>query len=294
MPLCTTNGIEVFYDTFGDPEDPPLLLVMGLATQMTGWDEDFCLAFVDRGFFVIRFDNRDVGLSTKISHRGDLLTGIMAAAGGMPVDAPYLLSDMAGDTVGLLDHLGVERAHVVGASMGGMIAQTVAIEHPERVLSLTSMMSTTGEVEVGQPTPEVTMQLLTQRPADRGAAIEAAIQTLRVIGSTEHFDEDRARRLATEAYHRSFHPSGLYRQLLAILASGSRAEGLRNLDVPTLVIHGDADPLITPSGGHRTAELVPGAELVIIEGMGHELPPALWPQIVEAITANSRRATVAG
>lgn len=294
MPLCATNGIELFYETFGDIENPPLLLIMGLATQMTAWDEDFCLAIVDRGFFVIRFDNRDIGLSTKIGGSGDLIAAVMNAAQGLPVDAPYLLGDMAADAVGLLDHLGIQRAHVVGASMGGMIAQTIAIEHPERVISLTSIMSTTGEREVGQPTPEATAELLAQRPSDREGAIQAAVQTQKVIGSPEHFDEERARKLGTEAYDRSYRPSGVARQLVAILASGSRADGLRELDVPTLVIHGDVDPLITPSGGHRTAELVPGAELLIIEGMGHDLPPALWPQLVEAITANTRRATVVG
>ena len=292
MPLCKANGIELCYETFGDPSDPALLLVMGLGAQMTAWDEDLCQAFVDRGFFVIRFDNRDVGLSSRVEGKGgNFLETFMKAAQGQPVDAPYRLSDMAADAVGLLDHLGIERAHVVGASMGGMIAQTIAIEHPERVLTLTSIMSTTGEPDVGQATAEAT-QLLVRPPAtDRESAIEAAVATARVIGGPDHFDEERIRARAAAFYDRSYDPAGTARQLIGILASGSRAEQLAALDVPTLVIHGDADTLVTPTGGHRTAELIPDAELLLIEGMGHDLPPAVVPQVVEAVVRNAARAT---
>ena len=291
MPLCKSNGIELCYETFGDPADPALLLVMGLGAQMTAWDEDLCQTFVDRGFFTIRFDNRDVGLSSRVEGKGGkFLETFLAAAQGQPVDAPYTLTDMAADAVGLLDHLGVERAHVVGASMGGMIAQTIAIEHPSRVLTLTSIMSTTGEPDVGQATPEA-MQLLIRPPAtDRNSAIEAAVATARVIGGPDHFDEERIRARTGAFYDRAFDPAGTARQLIGILASGSRAELLAELDVPTLVIHGDADTLVQPTGGRRTAELVPGAELLVIEGMGHDLPAALWPQVVEAVTRHAARA----
>ncbi len=294
MPTCKSNGIELCYETFGDDTDPALLLVMGLGGQMISWDEDFCHALVDRGFFVIRFDNRDVGLSSKIDAKGgNFLESFAKAQQGEAVDSAYTLVDMAADATGLLDHLGIDKAHVVGASLGGMIAQTIAIEFPERVSSLTSIMSTTGEPEVGQPTPEAMGRLLVSPPSTRAEAIESSVAGSRVIGSPDHFDEDRARLKAAQSYDRAFTPAGTARQLLAVLASGSRADRLRTLDVPTLVIHGDVDPLVTPSGGHRTAELVPGAELLIVEGMGHDLPPALWPQVVEAITANTRRSTAA-
>ncbi|MDQ3106806.1 MAG: alpha/beta fold hydrolase [Actinomycetota bacterium] len=291
MPTCKSNGIELHYETHGQEDDPALLLVMGLGAQMIAWDEEFCDALVDRGFFVIRYDNRDVGLSSKIEGGGgSFLESFAKAQQGEAITAPYLLTDMAADAMGLLDHLGIERAHVVGASMGGMIAQTIAIEHPERVRSLTSIMSTTGDPDVGQPTPEAMARLLVAPPSDRASAIEASVASTKVIGSPDHYDEDRARRKAAETYDRAFTPAGTARQLLAIMASGSRAEALARLDVPTVVIHGDVDPLVTPTGGARTAQLIPGAEHLVIEGMGHDLPPALWPQVVEAITAVARRA----
>ena len=290
MPTCKANGIELYYETFGEAADPTLLLVMGLGAQMTAWEDDFCLGFVDRGFHVVRYDNRDVGLSSRIDAKGgDFMTSFLAASQGQPVDAPYLLTDMAADAIGLLDHLGIDQAHVVGASMGGMIAQTIAIEHPDRVLTLTSIMSTTGEPEVGQPTPAAMERLIVAPPTDRAGAIEASVASTNVIGSPDHFDEERVRARAAAAYDRAFSPGGTARQLIAILASGSRAEALRALAVPTLVIHGDADALVTTSGGRRTADLVPNAELLIVEGMGHDLPLAMWPQIFEAITINTRR-----
>jgi pimeloyl-ACP methyl ester carboxylesterase len=290
---CKSNGIDLCYETFGDAADPVLLLVMGLGAQMTAWDDDFCLAFVDRGFHVIRFDNRDVGLSSRIEGKGDFMSTFLAASQGNAVEAPYELADMAADAIGLLDHLGIDDAHVVGASMGGMIAQQIAIDFPERVLTLTSIMSTTGDPDVGQPTPAAMERLLQPPPVDRAGVIEASVESAKVIGSPEHFDEDRTRARAAEFYDRAYSPDGTARQLIAIMASGSRAEGLAALDIPTLVIHGDADQLVTPTGGRRTAELIPGAELLLIEGMGHDLPHALWPQIVEAITANTRRAIAA-
>jgi pimeloyl-ACP methyl ester carboxylesterase len=290
MPTCKANGIDLHYETHGSSDDPALLLVMGLGAQMIAWDDGFVDALVDRGFFVVRFDNRDVGLSSKIEGSGNLMEAMAKAAAGQPIEAPYTLSDMAADAVGLLDHLGIDRAHVVGASMGGMIAQTIAIEHPARVRSLTSIMSTTGEPDVGQATPEAMARLFVAPPRNREEAIEAGVTGAKVIGSPDHFDEERARAKAAAAYDRSFTPAGTARQLIAIGASGSRADGLRRLDLPTLVVHGDADPLVTPSGGARTAELVPGATHLVVEGMGHDLPPAMWPQVVEAIVAVTRKA----
>ncbi len=288
--LAPVNGIEIAYETHGDPDAEPLLLVMGLGAQLIAWPIELCDALVDRGFFVIRYDNRDVGLSTKQQDAGgDFMTTFLAASQGEPVEVAYRLSDMAADGMALLDHLGIESAHVVGASMGGMIAQTMAIEHPERVRTLTSIMSMTGEREYGQPTPDAIAVLLRPAAATREEAIEADVTARRVIGSPEHFDEAVARERAAATYDRCYNPAGTARQLLAIAASGSRAEGLAQLRLPTLVIHGDVDPLVTPTGGQRTAELVPGAELLMIEGMGHDLPLPLLPQVVDAITALAAR-----
>ena len=288
--MIEANGIELCYETFGDPSGEPLLLVMGLGAQMIAWPVELCDALVDRGFHVIRYDNRDVGRSTKIADvGGDFMSAFAAAAQGEPVEVAYRLSDMAADAVGLLDALGIDSAHVVGASMGGMIAQAIAIEHPGHVRTLTSIMSTTGEPEVGQPTPEAMQMLLRPAPTTREEAIEASLASWKVIGGPEHFDEERVRAQAAAAYDRCFNPAGTARQLLAIVASGSRADGLRGLDVPTLVIHGAIDPLVTPSGGRRTAELVPGAELLMLPTMGHDLPLAVLPQVVDAITALAAR-----
>lgn len=295
MPTAQSNGIELCYETFGNREDPALLLIMGLGAQMVAWDEEICEALVDRGFFVIRFDNRDVGQSTWIPTPDlNLLESLMAAMDDKPFSAPYLLSDMAADAAGLLDALDIPAAHVVGASMGGMIAQTLAIEHPERVLSLTSIMSTTGEQDVGQPTPELTAALLSPAPQDRQGAIEHGVTMSRMISFPEHFDEERARSRAARSYDRGFNPAGVGRQLLGIVASGSRAEGLAQLDTPTLVIHGRADKLVGFSGGERTAALVPGAELLSIDDMAHDLPTTHWATIVEHITALASRAAAAG
>jgi pimeloyl-ACP methyl ester carboxylesterase len=288
------NDIELEYETFGDSADPPLLLVMGLGAQMISWDEDFCDALVSRGFYVIRFDNRDVGLSTKVEAGDiDVVSVAMASLAGESVDAPYLLSDMAADAWGLLDHLGVRRAHIVGASMGGMIAQTMVIQHPERALSLTSIMSMTGERGYGDPTPEVLPLLIERPPSDREAAIENSLAGSRLIGSPDYFDDDRARNRAARSYDRCFYPRGVGHQLLAVLASGSRDEQLRKLDVPTLVIHGTVDPLVTPSGGEHTAECIPGSELLMLEGMGHDLPVHFWSQVIDAICRVVARANTA-
>jgi pimeloyl-ACP methyl ester carboxylesterase len=289
--MAQANGIELCYESFGSPDGEPLLLVMGLGAQMTAWPVELCEALVDRGFFVTRYDNRDVGHSTKLGSGEalDFLPTFLAAMQGEAVDVPYRLTDMAADAVALLDALGIDAAHIVGVSMGGMIAQTIAIEHPTRVRSLTSIMSTTGDTDVGQPSPEAMSALLRPAADDRDTAIDNAVAARKVIGSPAHFDEDEARALAEAAYDRSYDPAGMARQLLGIVASGSRADGLRNLSVPTLVVHGDVDPLVTPSGGQRTAELVPGAELLMLEGMGHDLPAAFYAPIVDAITSLAAR-----
>ncbi len=289
MPVAPINGITICFDEVGDPDGVPLLLVAGLGGQLITWDDAFCEALADRGFRVVRFDNRDVGQSSSIETEVDPITSIFSIFTGGTVEAPYTLADMALDAVGVLDHLGIDRAHVVGRSMGGMIAQQIAIAHPARVLSLTSIMSTTGEPDVGQPDPAILPSLLSVAPAERDAAIDHAVAQAKLISSPEHFDEDIVRDLAARAWERGRDGMGVARQLLAVLASGSRAEGLAQLDVPTLVFHGDIDPLVGPSGGARTAELVPGAELVVLEGMAHDMPPAYWARMIAGITALAAR-----
>jgi len=281
--------IEIEYETFGDPEDPALLLVMGLGAQMISWEEELCEGLVDRGFFVIRFDNRDVGLSTKIDADVNVVESAMAAFAGQKIEAPYLLTDMAADAMSVLDDLGIAQAHIVGASMGGMISQTIAIEHPERVRSLTSIMSTTGDPDVGQPNPDVLPLLLQAPPPDRDGAVANSVAVSKAIGSPEHLDEERLRIRAERAYDRCFYPRGTGQQLVAILASGSRSDALRKIAVNTLVVHGDIDPLINVTGGERTAEVIDGAELLILEGMGHDLPVNYWSAVIEAITALAAR-----
>lgn len=287
-----SNGIEIEYETFGDPADPTLLLVHGLGAQLVSWHVDFCQGLVDRGFHVVRFDNRDVGLSTKIEDHGtDVVATILAAMGGQPFEAPYLLPAMAADAVGLLDHLGVERAHVMGASMGGMIVQQMAIDHPERVQSLVSHMSTPGDPDVGQPTPEAVSVLLEAAPAEREANIDKAVEDSRLLSGPVHADDEWARERAGLSYDRCYYPEGVSRQLLAILASPSRSAGLRALDVPSLVIHGDIDPLIDISGGERTAECLRGSEFLRLEDCGHDLPRYYWGTVIQHVTALASRAS---
>jgi pimeloyl-ACP methyl ester carboxylesterase len=287
MPVASANGIDIAYETFGDPADPTVLLVMGLGSQMVHWDVEFCQGIVDRGFRVVRFDNRDVGGSTYIDEPVDIFAALAAVGSGDPPVVPYLLSDMAGDAVGLLDHLGVDQAHLFGVSMGGMIAQTVAIEHGHRVRSLTSVMSTTGDPDVGAPTAEAMSALLSPPPQSRDEIQDAAVRYAGVWGSPGLFDEARLRRTAAEAWDRGYNPAGTARQLAAIFASGSRSARLAEVAVPTLVIHGTADTLVNPSGGERTAEVVPDAKLLMVDGMGHDLAPTLWPQIIEAFVSHA-------
>jgi pimeloyl-ACP methyl ester carboxylesterase len=292
MPRAAANGIELEYDTFGSPTDPALLLVMGLGGQMIAWEDALCRRLADTGRYVVRYDNRDVGLSTRFDDADVDIGAVIASAlaGGPLPSAPYTLSDMAADAVGLLDALQIERAHIVGASMGGMIVQTMAIEHPDRVLTMTSIMSTTGEQGVGQPAPEAIQMLMTPPPTDRAEYIEGSVRASKVIGSPRYNDEARIRAHAAEAFDRAFYPDGTNRQLAAVAASGSRADGLRRLQVPTLVIHGRADRLIQLSGGERTAELVPGANLLVMQDMGHDLPEPLWPLVVDVIASHTTHA----
>jgi len=286
---ATVNGIEIVYETIGDPSNPPLLLVMGLGTQLIHWDLELCELFAERGFYVIRFDNRDAGRSTYIDAP---VPNIRRAMAGLKIDAPYLLDDMADDAFGLLDHLGIEAAHVAGASMGGMIAQTMAIRRPERMLSLTSIMSTTGERRAGRPKMRVWGVLLRRAPRDKDAAVEYFVRVFRMIGSKGFpADEDRIRAHAAEAYDRGHSPAGTGRQLAAIMASGDRTARLRGLQVPTLVFHGRDDPLIPFRGGRATAEAIPGARLIGIPGMGHDLPRQVWPQLVDAVAETAARAS---
>ncbi|MZD07240.1 alpha/beta fold hydrolase [Streptomyces sp. SID5785] len=292
MPIVDVSPeVSLAYESFGDPGDPPVLLVMGLGAQLLGWDEDLCRALADRGRYVIRYDHRDCGLSTGFdAHPVDMGEFIAAVSSGDLEAAiamvPYRLTDLAADGLGLLTALGIERAHVVGASMGGMVAQTMAIAAPERVLTLTSMMSSTGEQEYGQSTPEAQAVVSAPKPADRAGFIEAAEREL-VWASRRYGDAGVLRERAAASYDRAHRPAGTARQLGAMILSGSRADELRALRVPTLVIHGLDDTLIQPSGGERTAELIPGAELLLVPDMGHDRPRALWPDLVDALVKHT-------
>jgi len=287
--MAPANGIELCYQEMGDPDGEPLLLVMGLATQMLAWDEEFCAMLAERGFRVVRFDNRDIGRSTRIRAAG--MPGKLDMFLGRRATAPYLLRDMAADTFGLMDHLGIDSAHVVGASMGGMIAQTTAIERPERVRSITSIMSTTGSRRVGHPSYRTFGLLLGKPPREREAAIERVVKTFKTIGSPGYpFEGERVRRIAGRSFDRGHSEAGIARQLHAITASGDRTAALHKLDLPALVIHGKSDILVNPSGGRATAKAIPNARLKMVEGMGHDLPRALWPDFVEEIAATAARA----
>jgi len=289
MARAQANGIEIEYDTFGDPGDPALLLIMGLGAQLIAWDVDFVRLLVDRGLHVIRYDNRDVGLSTKIE--GGPQPDIFAAMQGDTSSASYTLRDMAADGAGLLDALGIERAHIGGASMGGMIAQTFAIDFPDRTLSLCSIMSTTGDLNVGGSSPAAIEAILAPPPATREEAMDRAEKATSVFGAKGlPVDMAKVRERAGEAFDRMAYPIGIARQIVAIRASGDRTPQLQELDMPTVVIHGSDDELVLPTGGEATAKAIPGAELVVIEGMGHDLPTAAWPQVVDAIAANIGRA----
>ncbi len=291
MPRVAANGMELEHESFGTGE--PVVLIMGIGAQMTWWRTDFCRLLADQGFQVIRFDNRDIGLSTWLDE--ELMLPLRVLLGkallGLRVEAPYTLADMADDTVALVQALGLEQAHVVGCSMGGMIAQLAAIRHPQRVLSLTSIMSTTGERRfLGRP--DALRALVGSAPRSRDEVADKTLDLFRVIGSPGYpLDEAELREAAEQAFDRSFHPRGFARQLAAILASGHRRKELERLQVPALVLHGEADPLVPVSAGRATARAIPGARLRTFEGMGHDLPRALWPQIAAEISRHARAAS---
>jgi pimeloyl-ACP methyl ester carboxylesterase len=282
------RGVTLCYETFGDEDDTPILLVMGLATQMIAWHEDFCGQLAERGFYVVRFDNRDIGRSTHFDFRPPTI-GQMARRRVSPEQ--YTLSDMAEDAAGLLGELGIAPAHVVGVSMGGMISQVMAAEHPEAVRSLTSIMSTTGSRWHGQPAFSVYRYLLRPPPRDRDGYVERSAAVFGLVGSTG-FDRDEQyiRERAARSYDRGYDVRAGGRQLGAIIASGDRTRSLRSIKAPTLVIHGTVDKMIRPSGGRATAKAIPGARLMMIEGMGHDLPRGAWPQIIDAISEHARAA----
>jgi pimeloyl-ACP methyl ester carboxylesterase len=286
--FCDVRGIRLCYETFGDPADPTVLLVMGLGTQMLGWHEDFCAMLADRGFHVVRYDNRDVGRSARVRARPPTMWQLVRRDRSA---AAYSIADMADDGLGLLDWLGVPRAHAVGASMGGMIAQTMAARHPDRVLSLLSIMSSTGHRWTGQPALGVVPVLLRRAPSGREAWIEHMVKVWGLIGSPGFpRDDDELRDRMALAYERGHDAAGSGRQLAAVIAAGDRTPELRSIRVPTLVVHGDSDKLVRPSGGRRTADTIPGAQLMTVTGMGHDLPRDVWPRIVDGITATAARA----
>lgn len=283
------TDLNLCYQTFGDPDDPAMLLVMGLGGPMTWWDPEFCRTLAGRGYHVIRYDNRDTGRSSRTQGRVGQRQ-IVRAFLGRRIEAPYSLVDMAGDGAALLDHLGHRTAHVVGVSMGGMIAQTMAVHFRERVTSLTSIMSTTGRRTVGWQDPRLAPMLLVQR-SSREAYIATSVRLWRMIGSPGYPDtEDAVRERAAETWDRGLSRAGVGRQIAAILTQPDRTRELRTVDVPTLVVHGLADKMVHVSGGRATARAVPGAELLLVPGMGHDLPPALTGTFVDAIHRNAARA----
>lgn len=295
MPQIQANGIQLEYDTFGSPDGRPLVLIIGLAMQMVGWPPGFCARLADRGHYVVRFDNRDAGLSSKMEEGGtpsleSILAGSLLEGG--KVDAPYTLSDMAADVRGLLRALGISRAHVCGISMGGMIAQTLAIEHPACVASLISLESTTGEPGLPPPGPEAAEVLFQAPPADRQGYVDHMVKVFRAFaGGSPLFEEACVREVQGLAFDRCYYPAGFLRQTAAIMASGSRREGLGSVTAPTLVLHGSLDPLVPPEHGRATAEAVPGAVLHVVEGLGHGLAfPGLWDEIVRKISEHTEQA----
>ncbi len=285
--VAKVNGIELCYETFGSPDGRPLLMIMGLGSQMIWWDDELCETLASEGFYVIRYDNRDAGRSSRMSGRASLPLAYTLRV------APYSLKDMANDAAGLLDELGIAKAHVMGASMGGMVAQTLAIEHPLRVLSLTSIMSTTGSRFVGRPSTKAMAMLLSAPPRNREQYVEFLVRTFRIIGSPGYpFDEARMRKRAERSFERGVNPGGTARQLAAIMSGRDRFRALRRVRVPALVVHGAKDPLVHNSGGKATARALRGSELDIVPGMGHDLPRAIWPRLIRGIVRTADRAAV--
>jgi pimeloyl-ACP methyl ester carboxylesterase len=284
------NGIQLCYETFGDRANPPVVLIMGLAAQMIVWDDEFCTQLAARGFWVVRFDNRDIGMSTRFpkARTPRLAELMLAQATRIKFRVPYTLRDMAADTVGLVDALGIRSAHVVGASMGGFIAQELAILYPSRLRSMTSIMSSTGDPKLPGPTPRALAVLSKKVPLDREGYVREYVHTWSVLaGDHFPFNAERTARQGAAAYDRGINPAGVARQMLAIIASGNRRKALRGVNVPTLVIHGTADPLVPHHAGRDTALTIPGARLLLIEGMGHSFPREVWPRIIDAIAEHA-------
>ncbi|MCJ7663506.1 MAG: alpha/beta fold hydrolase [Desulfobacterales bacterium] len=292
MPKARANGIDIAYETFGSAGMRPLILIMGIGSQMVSWPTEFCEKLAATGHFVVRFDNRDVGLTTKLEHAGipNIWEVLAAIQAGSQVDVPYRLSDMAADTVGLMDSLHLAKAHICGLSMGGMIAQTIAIEHQHRVLSLISMESTTGEPGLPSAKPEVGGVLLKPPPEEREAYIQFMLEVFRLFaGDSDKYDEATQREISALSYDRSFYPAGFARQFAAIVASGSRRKALASVRVPTLVIHGANDTLFPREHGKDTADAIAGAQFLLIKGLGHGTAyPGLWDEIVAAIAAHTK------
>lgn len=290
-----SNGLELCFDSFGDPAAPPLLLVSGLGAQLIAWDDEFCRQLASAGLYVVRYDNRDVGLSTHFTAAGvpDLMGIVAGQNGGGGPALPYTLDEMAADAVGLLDALELPDAHLLGLSMGGMIAQLVALDHPRRVRSLISVMSTTGERDLPPADAEAIGVLLGPPPTDREQAAERSVAAAHILGGSFPVDEARVRRRARAAFERETDPTGGARQLAAVLATPGRANRLATLALPALVLHGDADPLIPLAHGEATAAAIPGARLEVIAGLGHRLPPPAWPQFTAAVTGHIARCEAA-
>ena len=289
--IAEVNGIEINFDTIGNPADIPILMIHGLGAQLISWDDEFCEQIAARGHYLIRFDNRDAGHSTHFTDVGmpDLVAYMAAWMSGNKLEAPYYLSDMAADAVGLLDHLGIKSANILGVSMGGMIAQKLVIDYPDRVRTLTSIMSTTGRPELDPPTPEAITLLTSPSASDLAAYIEQQLASARVLNGPKYpVDEARIRRRAPLLWNRGLSPEGTARQLVAVVSSEGRHEALQKVTVPTLVIHGDADPLVPLAGGLDTAESVPNAKLHIMQGVGHAIPMQIWDEIIEIITSHFR------
>lgn len=297
MPTVNANGIQIEYDNFGNPSCPPLLLIMGLGGQLIHWEEDFCRQLADKGLFIIRYDNRDAGLSTKFEAAGlpDMAELLSARLQGRSIETPYTLEDMAADAAGLLDALNIKKAHICGSSMGGMIAQTLAIRHPARLLSLISIYSTTGDPDLPPLQPAALEALMTPPPADRQGYIEFNVKTMQAIaGSGFPYDAQFIRDISARAYDRAFYPPGVGRQMMAVMTQENRKPALASVTVPTLVIHGTADPLVPAAHGRDTANAIPGAQLLLVDGLGHELPRIKepWPQIIDAIAAHTKQAEI--
>jgi pimeloyl-ACP methyl ester carboxylesterase len=296
MPRVNANGIQIEYESFGSPSNRQLLLIMVLGLQMIHWDDDLCKDLADRGNYVIKYDNRDVGLSTKFDEAGipDLMRTFEKLIRKEAVTPAYTLDDMADDGVGLLTALGIQRAHICGMSTGGMIAQSIAIRHPSRILSLTSIYSTTGNPKIPQPTPEVIELLVSPPPTEREACIEHMMRLFKTLNGPRYpIDKIWTYKIMAESFDRCFYPQGIARQLVAILTQSNREPVLSSINVPTLVIHGTSDSLVSVEGGKTTAKVIPGAQLMLIDGMGHDLPHGgAWPQIINAIATHTQNATI--